>query len=889
MTTPSGRPGFNAIDRFGITGDDGSVPDLVNRTQEVITGILKERIKASPGWNGSTADVWAQLRRGIPLDHALLEVIVNRLTGGLVVFPTKQDAIMALKKVPFLDDLVEFLTGIEDGDEDDLGTFFLNLRRFFQSIDFTDPDFDPAVVHKAFVEIVVQPFIKTITKITSALLGPLSIGFLTDEIQTLLFEGGFDDPITIVPGAGVEHDATDGVPLTTPIGCAKVTCDGTDKSRASEVIKVGPGWVLKLGGRIKYQGLTAGANAIRLNLIPYSNESTPLPGGAIMVATAGTVSGTSTGVNGWGLLPIEGTWTVPDTGVSHVVVEWHVTDAATSGVVKFDELYLQSTEKIPQSFTKDLPEDLQSLVNEALSLWQGLGERLHVDEWDDWLADTWAHTQAEANQIRDILAGLIVTPINSAVQAIKDWWTGIVGKTQNLTSGGTLPPTKVSSPLGGSNIGQDVLDTLNKLWDGFKRSTGSTGKTPDDVQAAAGSVWSAVDQVTNNTESLASTILLPRTKSLWESKWPQDDVSFPVFNIDGYSTPTLGRLYLIPVTASADREYQSLKFAIQGTSMTNCYVGVYTIDTATGQATLISNLGDVKSSLSGSVEQQSLALPESISAAKGQTFYVGVLQVGGSAAGMKRSSLTDTMTDYPTSHPQFFGNIVTGTLGSLPSTIAAANITVSTRFWAALGYGVSPPPPPKLYFADSFNGADGALSSNWIARKKYNIGLVISGNAVRTGDTGSGSHSAVPKFTTNNQGVRMTAPTNNNGFSALFLRASSSMMVGFIYGTSASDKRIVTCPGYDIGNNNFENCTTRATSSNPFPGPGSGSYVTELTAVGNVYTAKWTNGSSGLVTVTWTDTGGIVPIGAGQREAVIAIDYDSPSSSFIDNFEMWDI
>ena len=49
MTTPSGRPGFNAIERFGITGDDGTIPDLHNRTQEVITGILKERYVGNPG------------------------------------------------------------------------------------------------------------------------------------------------------------------------------------------------------------------------------------------------------------------------------------------------------------------------------------------------------------------------------------------------------------------------------------------------------------------------------------------------------------------------------------------------------------------------------------------------------------------------------------------------------------------------------------------------------------------------------------------------------------------------------------------------------------------------------------------------------------------------
>ncbi|MCC9181071.1 hypothetical protein [Mycolicibacterium mageritense] len=792
--------------------------------------------------------------------------------------------------VPGLSQIVKALTGIP-GTIEQLGQAFANLREFL-TIDINAPDFDPQAAAQHFVAAVVQPFIKVISQIRAALLGPLPIGLLTNDTPTLLLEGGFDEPITIVEGSGFFHDATDGVPGTSPLGCARAECDGTHKQTATALLKVGPGWALKLGGRVKYENLVAGANALRINLLPYADENTPWSGGAVMVATAGTVSGTSGGDGGWGTTPIEGTWTVPLTGVQYVAVEVHVTDAATAGVAKYDEVYLLATQLIPQIFTKDLPEDL-------LTLWNGLGglvEQMLTRLGLPVLGNFWDQV-ADLTDELELIQERAAQGIQDAAEALNDLATlagnllnnpaAVLGQIgQELVENLEDDLAEAGDAIG--DVFDDVRDGWNRFWDGIFRTSGSTGKTALDVQTAAESISTAVDQVQNNTESLASTILLPRTKSLWESKWPQDDVSFPVFNIDGYTTPTLGRLYLIPVTASSDREYQSLKFAIQGTSMTSCYVGVYTIDTATGQATLISNLGDVKSSLSGSVEQQSLALPESISAAKGQTFYVGVLQVGGTAAGMKRSSLTDTMTDYPTSHPQFFGNIVTGSFSSLPSSITAANITVSTRFWAALGYGVSPPPPPKLYFSDPFNRADGDLGSNYIARKKYNVGLVISGNTVRTGDTGAGVHSAVPKFTTNNQGVRMTTPTDNDAGTGLFLRASNSMMVGFILGTQASEKRIVTCPGFDIGNNAFNNCTTRATSSNPFPGPPASSYITEFTAVGNVYTAKWTNGTGGFVTLTWTDTGGIVPIGAGQREAAIAIDYDS-SSSYIDNFEMWDI
>ena len=487
MTTPSGPGGFNLAGRWAIAGNDGSVTDLVNRTEDVVVGRLKEQVKNSPGWNKSTVDVWAQLRRGIPLDHALLEVIVNRLTGGLVTFPTKQDAIMALKKVPWTEDLVELLTGVEDGDLDDLGTWALNIRNFFGNIDFSDPDFDVEAAFQEFVSVVVQPLIRLQDKLR----GLVDISWLTNEHQNLVEESGYDDPITVVSpdDPKITHDATDGVPGSTPLGCLRVECDGTNHERAGAMIAVGRGWALVAESKVKWEGITAAAaaNAIRLELQPFhvvGDIATPV-GGRVMVGSVASPSGSSGGAGGWGTA-ITGNYTVPTDGsVTDVVLFPRVTSAASAGVSKFDNTTLVASQDIPQEFVKDLLADLQSLVNEALSLWQGLGERLHVDEWDDWLADTWAHTQAEANQIRDILAGLIVTPINSAVQAIKDWWSGIVGKTQNLTSGGTIPPTAVGSSTGGSSLGQDVINTANDVQATWRKFLSALTGNDEDATATA--------------------------------------------------------------------------------------------------------------------------------------------------------------------------------------------------------------------------------------------------------------------------------------------------------------------------------------------------------------------------------------------------------------------
>lgn len=876
MTTPSGPGGFDdAIDRFPITGDNGAIPDLANRTQEVITGILKERIRTSPGWNGSTVDVWAQLRRGIPLDHALLEVIVNRLTGGLVVFPTKQDAIMALKKVPFLDDLVEFLTGIEDGDENDLGTFFLNLRTFFQSIDFTDPDFDIEAVHKAFVEIVVQPFIKTITKITSALLGPLSIGFLTDEIQTLLFEGGFDDPVTIIAGDGVEHDATDGVPLTTPLGCAKVTCDGTDKSRASELIKVGPNWVLKLGGRIKYQGLTAGANAIRLNLIPYANESTPVPGGAIMVATAGTVSGTSTGVNGWGILPIEGSWTVPATGVSHVVVEWHVTDVATAGVVKFDELYLQSTEKMPQSFTKDLPEDLESLVNEALSLWTGLGERLHVDEWDDWLADTWTHAQSEANQIRDILAGLIVTPINSAVQAIKDWWGGIVGKTQHLTSGGTLPPSSVAGVGGAPNIGQALEDTWNKFWDGIHGLTGSTGKTANDVQEAASTVTNTATSAVNAAQTATALATYAGGRALWESANPTIDATMLEASLGTASTPTF---FTVSQTASAmgfvrtrvAQDKTIVQWIGRGNSLTTAKLHVYRLNTTTGDLTWVQTKSIVPATLPTAVgfARVIIQLDAAVHMEPGDVLALEVCVTGGThdIAGLTIGWLTPDDSALPKG-PGASRN--SGTESAAPVTIASANVPYGTKI-PFIGAGIPqaelPPPSEAYYFTDTFNtiSAWTALAGgNWQANggsatnPTANPSFLVYNNATATDKVRAA-------FTTSAiMGGNFGLAFGDGAFMRYFIHTDAACTQGVGIelegngGTTPSTVRMVSLVGGVR--------TVVATTATTVPTETERSMYIEYDPATNTYI-----GYGGM---SWQDTGNVIQHGPDYRRAAIFSDF----------------
>ncbi|WDW19718.1 minor tail protein [Mycobacterium phage LOCV2] len=401
-----------------------------------------------------------------------------------------------------------------------LAAFIAGAQQFFGAIDFTDPDFDPEAAARVFVRTIVQPFLNIVSRILPGLLGPLPIGLLTDEKLTLLLEGGFDDPVTIVEGSGWTHDATDGA--TTPLGCAVVECDGQWHIMSTEPQPVSPGWVLKAGAQVKYENVEAEpeSNAVRIELVPYNGDT---PGVAVWLASDESPSGS----HDWDELNAWGSYTVPASGVTHVSVQTVVSDEATAGRVKVDNVYLQATQKIPQAFTKDLPEDLSSLFNWIGTLIDSALDALGITpvgdlldrifdlsdglEWiqqkaydgaedaltalgnlsalaTDLLTDPAAvigtipqslvsGLETTLNQIRDVFSGLVVTPINSVASAIKDWFdqwfgggsTNAIPLSQKGAANG-VAPLNSSTKLATSYLETDVANGVPKL--------NSAGKVP---------------------------------------------------------------------------------------------------------------------------------------------------------------------------------------------------------------------------------------------------------------------------------------------------------------------------------------------------------------------------------------------------------------------------
>ncbi|AVO25731.1 minor tail protein [Mycobacterium phage Morrow] len=112
--------------------------------------------------------------------------------------------------------------------------------------------------------------------------------------------------------------------------------------------------------------------------------------------------------------------------------------------------------------------DVYTAVAKIIDNLTDLPMALLKGEFLEWLGGTYTVLSTEVRQILEILSGLIVTPINSAVQGVKDWWNLITGKTSKLnTSGqlaadqltGTVPTDKVGGFSGTANLA-DGLTTL---------------------------------------------------------------------------------------------------------------------------------------------------------------------------------------------------------------------------------------------------------------------------------------------------------------------------------------------------------------------------------------------------------------------------------------------
>ncbi|AVO21334.1 minor tail protein [Mycobacterium phage Megabear] len=347
-----------------------------------------------------------------------------------------------------------------------------------------------------------------------------------------LFDGGVElltDPSFAAAGT-LGHDPTVG---RQSLGSVKFTANGTDQSRVSNLIEVVPGEKVAAHAWTFFEGVTAtpGQNGIRLQVRAYNlqGDTLTLVGAPTMLEGIASPSGESDDhpdeVDGW--VQLSGTYTVPS-GANRIVIEPMVTSAVTAGDVWFDDGSAKKTPTgMPQAWTIDLPTDLASLWNGVVGTVETLMAQLGLtptgEFWDDlfdlsdeiaWIQERAAEGAQDAltalgnlstlatnlltnpaavigtipqslvgglettlNQIRDVFNGLVVTPVNSVVSAIKDWFdqwfgggsTNAIPLSQKGAANG-VAPLNSSTKIATSYLETDVANGVPKL--------NSAGKVP---------------------------------------------------------------------------------------------------------------------------------------------------------------------------------------------------------------------------------------------------------------------------------------------------------------------------------------------------------------------------------------------------------------------------
>ncbi|MEX3756347.1 hypothetical protein ABFW00_10955 [Mycobacteroides abscessus] len=451
MTTPSGPGGFNPTDRFGVTGTDGSVGDLVLRTQPTIVGILKERAKASPGWT--------------PLNQQFVQALVHWL-GDLFNLP---DAVEQ--------DLIDFFTGKWD--------LLEAIRKALQGIDLTNP----GAVLNAILEAAGKAL---------GFPGVLSISRIANIIQDLINGAGeFLTAESVEDNPFFQWDSV--MPGFISGGSIRAIANGTQQVLRTEPFEVFPGQTLELRAASQWTGAsaTAGSNPVKVGFTPFDAAGNPL---------ADVIRGSlqPSGDHGWQWIPVADKWPVP-TGVKYVSQLLILDSGATAGTFRFSNASAWASNLLDLGLVKDLRGMVDAVGGTVNSEAADIAARLQAITADGKITASeivgliqqaqvsgLAIMQTVINQILDILNGNIVTPINSLVQGVKDWFGLNQNKTQKLTSGGGLSTADVVGTFDMSRV-DDLVDNLGNILSGVKDGadgvgTGTTGAIGDRINQAKDSL-----------------------------------------------------------------------------------------------------------------------------------------------------------------------------------------------------------------------------------------------------------------------------------------------------------------------------------------------------------------------------------------------------------------
>lgn len=263
-----------------------------------------------------------------------------------------------------------------------------------------------------------------------------------------------------------------------------------------------------------------------------------------------------------------------------------------------------------------------------------------------------------------------------------------------------------------------MIDAEHSVQDFFGHLAAGLGGNPwngqthsiTDVWDAAMALFGKARNADQKATDAFNVLTSPRVHGSWVADLT-DDVVFGSALIDGWTTPALGQAVVLPITVHIDRPIEAVKVAMKPPTMTRCLAKLFTVDRATGAATVWRDLGDIRPHLSGTAELKIIPVgpanaegkPDSLAGAAEQLVYLVLVQLGGTATAMASwSRNADIVTGL---HPKSLGMRYKTTVSTaLPDAMVDADLLGGTpKIWGALGLLTPQTAREVRDYADDFN------------------------------------------------------------------------------------------------------------------------------------------------------------------------------------------
>lgn len=576
------------------------------------------------------------------------------------------------------------------------------------------------------------------------------------------------------------------------------TCDatGTEHGLLGSVVPVEPGQTFDVGCVATWTGVSGSGDAFALQVVTDTDVVTDVSVISSPAASAGWTG-------------MAGSYTVPG-GVESIRIRLCVKPGVLAGQVWFDDATIRRTSLMQKGFISGLVDDLTELFGNWAAMIDGLLGTGHTfsemvtfigaglstaatvaDNFNTLLSDMGAATatalaallnsvKANANDAVDALAdlitgagestaaalgaliyqlaamldqisaifnGAVVTPINTTVQQIQDWYNANVAYLANI------PNNAVQGLVGfGTNIGNSIQALSDGVWQGLRAFLGiPSGVGPPQVSSAAQQV--RVD-LNNATDIASGAAAFQAKQSISKQSYlsidPSADPVFPLAQINGASPSTVSVTQTKSVMGIIGLPDNGLKKSLVwlGGSLANItgvYVNIYKVNTTTGVFTRThqsSNIIGYLTSPGSGVAWQFYNLPiASFFPTLQGEWYVAEISVTGTGTYNVVGISNSWMPSHPSVYPKALGASRTPTFNSVTFDALGGGYTRNTTASTVSGsWTHNATAGAAVIVAVGVNGTPGTSPGSFTRTATYDGVPMTSLGTLTPSDNGSNSY-----------------------------------------------------------------------------------------------------------------------------------------------------